>query len=143
MRAACLPKSMVDNVVFWARLKDALGLNRDESLCLHTAAAEVLTPADVNAKLVEQGLLKEARRATARKEITPLEELTEEEVDLERYVWWEARKYIADAAYLIERRWVFEEEGEELVKELNALQEKIEPLARRVVLAERQLRGEE
>jgi hypothetical protein len=142
MRATCLPKSM-DNVVFWAQLKDALGLNSYESSCLHKAAEVVLVPLDINAKLVEQDLLKEAKSAVARKEITPLEELTEEEVDLERDLWWEAGKYIADAAYLLKRRWIFEEEGEELVRELNALQERIEPLARRVSLAHRRLRREE
>jgi hypothetical protein len=67
-----------------------------------------------------------------REHFGPVEELTEEEADSEQRVWWKARQGVGNAAYALKGHWVHEEEGAELIRELEAIDEKLRELGRRV-----------
>ena len=124
------------------QVTETLGLNGEELFALIFASLE--TPDARGARTAEA--LWWAKRAMARKSRkVPLEELTGEEIFSESHVWGKVRQRLADARDILKRRWVFEEEGEEIVSELDRLlEEKLLPLVQTVNRRDYQLRyGEE
>lgn len=81
----------------------------------------------------ERELLWLLERAMKRREGTVLvEELTEEEARSEEKLWWRVRRDIGNASYYLKKRWVFGDEADEIVSELEALHDRVQDLARRV-----------
>jgi hypothetical protein len=72
-------------------------------------------------------------RAMRRREGTvPVEELIEEEAYSEERLWWKVRQDIGNASYYLKKRWVFGDEADEIATELEAIEERVTQLARRV-----------
>jgi hypothetical protein len=81
----------------------------------------------------------ELNRAMKRREhFVLVEELTEEEADSEQTLWWVSRD-VGNAAYYLKRRWVFGDEADELVEELEAIHERVQQLGRGVPQHHQQL----
>jgi hypothetical protein len=107
---------------------EALGLIDDEAAYLALANFLNYKASDPEAREIRWKL----QRAMARRGITPLEELGKDETFSEHKLWWKVHGGISDARFHLERRWIFGEEGEELMHELIALEEKARQLAGRV-----------
>jgi hypothetical protein len=117
-------------VTFFLGVEQVLDANRDELYTLWSARLEAYG----NTPLLRGYNLRwELERAMKRREhFGPVEELTEEEADSEQRLWWKVRKGVGNAAYHLKDRWVYGEVGEELIKELEAIEERLAELARSV-----------
>jgi hypothetical protein len=116
---------------FFRSAQRILGANKEEWGILCVAFFKSHTTPEIRGYDLRWQLERAMRR---REHFGPakLEELTEEEADSEQRVWWKASKGVADAAYTLKGRWVHEEEGEELIRELEAIEEKLAELGRSV-----------
>jgi hypothetical protein len=86
-------------------------------------------------------LLWEAKRAIKRRtELTTPDVLDEEEVRSEAKLWRSVGQGIGNAIHYLEKRWVFDDEGEELLEELRAIDDKVGQLVRKVGQAEQRSR---
>jgi hypothetical protein len=114
---------------FFRGAERVLDINEEEWGVLGLAYFKVSPPP----QLLGHRLRWQLEQAMKRREQTvPLEELTEEEADSEGGGWWGARRDVGNAVYGLQRRWVFEEEGEELIRELEAIAERLTEIVRSV-----------